>query len=85
MIAVVSDEATERLLDAVAELPDRQREAWRTMFDTYVFERYGDPLAHLPPPAHGNLGRHDERRRAEIRRILLTSLARQVGLKPPGG
>ena len=69
---------------ALRDLPERQREAWRVMFDTYVFERYGDPLAHLPPRAHGNLGAHDERSRAEIRHILLASLARQVGLKPPG-
>lgn len=69
---------------ALRDLPERQREAWRVMFDTYVFERYGDPLAHLPPRAHGNLGAHDERSRAEIRHILLASLARQAGLKPPG-
>ena len=69
---------------ALRDLPDSQRDAWRVMFDTYVFERYGDPLAHLPPQAHGNLGRHDAQRRAEIRRILLASLAQQAGLRPPG-
>lgn len=69
---------------ALRDLPERQREAWGVLFDSYVFGRHGDPLAHLPPQAHGLLGRHDERGRAEIRRILLASLARQAGLKPPG-
>jgi hypothetical protein len=69
---------------SLRDLPERQREAWRVLFDTYVFERHGDPLAHLPPETHGSLGRHDERRREEIRRILLGSLARQAGPKPPG-
>ncbi|MEQ1687252.1 MAG: cupin-like domain-containing protein [Sphingopyxis sp.] len=33
-----------------------QREAWRAMFDHYVFLTDGDPAAHLPPHAHGVLG-----------------------------
>jgi len=66
---------------ALRDLPSHQREAWRTMFDHYVFGRHGDPLAHLPPEAHGTLGAHDPQTRQQVRMILLQSLARQAGLK----
>ena len=65
------------------DLPDRQRNAWKVMFDHYVFQSHGDPLAHLPEQAHGTLGRHDARTRQQTRMILLESMARQAGLKPP--
>jgi hypothetical protein len=63
------------------DLPQRQRDAWRMMFDLYIFRRYGDPLAHLPPEARGTLGEHDAKRRQQVRMILLESLARQAGLR----
>ncbi len=66
------------------DLPEHQREAWRVMFDHYIFRRNGDPLAHLPPEVHGTLGAHDERTRQQVRRILLETLARQAGLHPGG-
>jgi hypothetical protein len=69
---------------SLRDLPQRQREAWRTMLDLYVFGRHGDPLAHLPPEAHGTLGRHDAAARQQVRRILIGALARQAGLRPPG-
>lgn len=64
------------------DLPKRQRDAWKVMFDHYVFQANGDPLTHLPEQAHGTLGRHDARTRQQARMILLESLARQAGLKP---
>ena len=66
------------------DLPQRQKDAWRTMLDLYVFGRHGDPLAHLPPEAHGTLGAHDARTRQRVRMILLGKLASQAGLRPPG-
>jgi hypothetical protein len=69
---------------SLRDLPPRQRDAWRTMLDLYVFGRYGDPLAHLPPAARGTLGVHDTQTRQQVRRILLGSLARQAGVRPPG-
>lgn len=69
---------------SIRDLPERQRKAWRTLFDHYVFRLNGDPLAHLPPGAHGTLGEHDERTRRQVRLMLLDALARQAGLKPPG-
>ncbi|MDP3404167.1 MAG: cupin-like domain-containing protein [Brevundimonas sp.] len=40
----------------VRALPAAQREAWRQMFDHYVFEANGDPAAHLPAASRGVLG-----------------------------
>lgn len=71
-------------LMSLRDLPERQRAAWKTMFDHYVFAQNGDPLAHLPPATHGTLGRHDARTRQQVRMILLNSLAQQAGLRPPG-
>lgn len=70
---------------AVRDLPDRQRAVWRMMFDLYAFGQNGDPVAHLPPPARGALGAHDKAMRQKIRMMLLAALARQAGLRPPGG
>lgn len=41
---------------AIAERPPAEREAWRAVFDHYVFRTRGHPLAHLPPERHGLLG-----------------------------
>lgn len=41
---------------AIAERPAPERDAWKALFDHYVFRRNGHPLAHLPPERHGLLG-----------------------------
>jgi Cupin-like domain len=41
---------------AIRFLPPRYREAWREMFDHYVFETNGKPGEHLPPEKRGILG-----------------------------
>jgi len=41
---------------AIAERPAPERDAWKALFDHYVFRRSGHPLAHLPPERHGLLG-----------------------------
>lgn len=41
---------------AFKHLSPDQRAVWREMLDYYVFERNGDPAAHLPPHAKGILG-----------------------------
>lgn len=38
------------------ELPTAEREAWRVMFDHYIFGTNGDPMEHLPPAARGVFG-----------------------------
>lgn len=70
---------------AVRDLPERQRTTWRMMFDHYAFGQNGDPVAHLPPRARGALGAHDKTIRQKIRMMLLATLGRQAGLRPPGG
>lgn len=69
---------------AIRDMPERQRDAWRTMFDHYVFGGNGDPVDHLPAAARGPLGAHDPRMRQQIRMMLLRSIAHQAGLRPPG-
>ncbi len=41
---------------AIAERPEKERQAWRAFFDHYVFRPDGHPLAHLPAEQHGVLG-----------------------------
>lgn len=76
-------EAMLHSLLALRDLPERQREAWRTMFDTYVFGRHGDPVAHLPPEILGPLGPHDAKTRQNVRMLLLRSIGRAAGIQPP--
>ena len=41
---------------AIAGRPARERAAWSSFFDHYVFRANGHPLAHLPKSRHGILG-----------------------------
>jgi hypothetical protein len=40
----------------IAERPLPERQAWKALFDHYVFRSSGHPLAHLPAERHGVLG-----------------------------
>jgi hypothetical protein len=68
---------------AIRDMPERQRAAWRTMFEHYAFGLNGDPVGHLPAEARGTLGTHDARARQHIRMMLLNAIGRQAGLRPP--
>jgi len=57
-------------------LPREQRDAWRTMLDFYVFERSGDPAAHLPLTARGVLGAPSPGLFAQMRAIIRGALGR---------
>ncbi|GFE89910.1 cupin-like domain-containing protein [Steroidobacter agaridevorans] len=50
--------ATAMLLSliAIAERPPAERQAWKALFDHFVFRTNGHPLAHLPVEQHGVLG-----------------------------
>lgn len=61
-------------LNNVRHLPPPQREAWRALFEHYVFEADGDPVAHLPVEVRGVLGALTEQTAAEVRRFLLKGL-----------
>lgn len=69
---------------AIRDMPERQRRAWKTMFETYVFGESGDPVEHLPAEICGPLGKHDAEMRQRMRMLLIASLGRQAGLRPPG-
>lgn len=78
-----SDPARGRPLDAlmhamvaVRELPPAHREAWRTMFDHYVFEANGPVAEHLPPPARGVQGLLDSPTVRAIRAAIGRTLGR---------
>jgi hypothetical protein len=58
------------------QLPENQRAAWRAVFDHYVFQTGGDPVAHLPPESRGALGAMTPELAAQIRAGLLRRLNR---------
>ena len=42
---------------SIRELPQNERAAWKTVFDHYVFQVHGDPMAHVPEAARGMFGK----------------------------
>lgn len=61
---------------SLRDRPEREKRAWRNVFDYYVFgpsERAG---AHLPERARGKLGPIDDTKARQIRAMLLNSLNR---------
>lgn len=61
---------------ALRELPPVQRDAWRIVFDHYVFQRNGDPMAHLPADNRGLFGAMTPERAREIKAILVRVLGK---------
>jgi hypothetical protein len=57
-------------------LPPRELAAWRIMFDHYVFNENGDPVAHLPEKARGILGRRTPELVAKAKKMLADVLGR---------
>ena len=60
----------------VKDLPPRERAAWRSLFDFYIFGDEGDPAAHLPDEARGILGRRTPELVAKVKAMLARALAR---------
>ena len=59
---------------AFKHLPEDQRAVWREMLDYYVFERSGDPAAHLPDQAKGILGPANPELFAQMRGLIRRAL-----------
>jgi hypothetical protein len=59
---------------SIRELPRREREAWRTVFDHYIFQTGGDPMEHLPEAARGIMGEMTPERVTRLRQHLARSL-----------
>lgn len=57
-------------------LPKRQRDAWRHLFDHYVFDPPEDAVAHIPEQSRGALGEMDEAQVRQWRSILRNKLNR---------
>jgi hypothetical protein len=55
------------------DLPDNQREAWRVMFEHFVF---GPPPEHLPEDKRGLRGKLSEASKERLRRQLGQMMAR---------
>lgn len=62
-------------LFSLRTLPDDQRAVWRMIFDHFVFQTGGDPVAHLPSDVQGVLGPPDSANIGRARATLLRSLA----------
>ncbi len=63
-------------LMSIRDLPQPQREAWRGIFDHYLFGQSNDAALHLPPEARGVLGAASPERSRMIRGFLQRALAR---------
>jgi hypothetical protein len=51
-----------------------RRQAWRNLFDHYVFRDNGDPAAHIPASARGIIGRTNPEVRRTLRQYLIRAL-----------
>jgi hypothetical protein len=73
----------------VRDLPPAVREGWREIFDLYVFQTYGDPMAHLPVQARGLFAPSTPQRTLAIIEQLQQSLdqlkAVAAAVAPAGG
>lgn len=61
---------------ALRDMPPAQRDAWRIAFDHYVFQRNGDPMAHLPTENRGLFGAMTPEKAREIKSILVRVLGK---------
>jgi hypothetical protein len=61
---------------ALRDRPEREKRAWKEIFDYYVFGPAGRARAHLPEQAQGALGPIDEGSARRIRAMLLNNLNR---------
>jgi hypothetical protein len=57
-------------------LPPNELAAWRVLFDHYIFEANGEPVAHLPEPARGILGRRTPELVERVKKLLIDALGR---------
>jgi hypothetical protein len=61
---------------SIGALPPEQREAWRHMFELYVFKKEGEPVPHLEPQHRGILAEPTRELRERIRQFLLGQIGR---------
>jgi hypothetical protein len=61
---------------SLRDLPPKQREAWRALFDHYVFDANEQTTAHIPPAARGVLAPLSDAGARHLRAVLLKRLNR---------
>jgi len=61
---------------ALRDLPRRQREAWKALFDFYVFDFEDESIAHIPENRRGVLAPMDAMRARRLRAQLLRKINR---------
>jgi len=61
---------------SINQLSAKRREAWRKIFDHYVFQTNGEPAAHLAPEHRGMLGNMTSQLASYIKEWLLKTLQR---------
>lgn len=61
---------------SLRDRPEREKDAWRQVFDYYVFGPSERPRAHLPEHAQGELGPMDDLKARRLRAELLNKLNR---------
>jgi hypothetical protein len=59
---------------AIKNLPEPHRDAWRALFDHYVFQDNGSPGDHLPPARRGVVGTIDPQAAGTLRAAIIRAL-----------
>jgi hypothetical protein len=62
-------------LITIRELPPEQRDAWRTQFEYYIFDKDPGAFAHIPAERRGILGELDATAVGQLRAMLRNKLA----------
>lgn len=57
------------------DLPAHEREAWRSLFDLYVFQTEGPPMEHVPAQARGVWGNATSKQLRELKAYLTKTLS----------
>lgn len=63
---------------AVRDLPEPMRDAWQTMFETFVFKVHGEPMEHVEPSKRGGLGEIGEQGRVQMWQSLGAGLSKTM-------
>ena len=61
---------------SLRDRPQAEKDAWRALFDYYVFGPAERPAEHLPEPARGNLAPLDDMKARRLRALLLQKMNR---------